>query len=85
MRTGMIVFGAGVGAAATASLVVPIGFCAGASAIKGNGGFVKGAIPTILGVGTVCILTGTATGAVIGVYAPHVILKTVEVFLNVMK
>jgi hypothetical protein len=85
VRTGMMMYGASVGATATASVVVPFGLFAGVSAIKGNGGFVKGAIPTILGVGTVCILAGTATGAVIGAYAPHVILKTVEVFLNMMK
>lgn len=85
-RVGSVMLGAGVGTAAVASVVLPVGTFAACMAINGNKGqFIKGAIPTILTVGGVSILGGAALGGLIGAFAPKVILGVTEMFLRTMK
>ena len=84
-RVGSVMLGAGVGATAVASVALPVGAFTACMAMDGKGQFVKGAIPTILTVGSVSILSGAALGGLIGAYAPKVILGVTEMFLSTMK
>ena len=72
------------GAALASAAVAPIAVSTLASGVDGNNKMIKGVFPkVVLGVfGSV--LVGGVVGGIVGVYAPSLILKTMELFLKSM-